>query len=300
MKAKLEDSKKSGIYCIKNLINNKIYVGKAKDIHKRIKAHITSLNTKSKDENRHLINAWHKYGRENFDYYILEYLYLDESLLKNRERYWQIETECLNRNIGYNLRFDSETNVIVSRETRDKMSISGNKRMAIPEQKQKATLVIRNYWKDNPDKILEMARKVSEVNSKYTIVQLDSNLNIIKEWTQPELRKSEYYLPNILQHCNGGRKGFYKNCIWRYKNKINGEIIFLEIPKVRDFRVVMLDKEKGNMIKFYESSKEANLEFNHGKGNINVMCKNKLIWKKFSYYFRYNEDVNLINNETNR
>ena len=52
-----KDKKKSGIYVIKNKINNKIYVGKAVDIYKRIKAHVTLLNTKSKNENIHLINA---------------------------------------------------------------------------------------------------------------------------------------------------------------------------------------------------------------------------------------------------
>ena len=50
-----EDQNKSGIYVIK--INNKVYVGKAVNIYRRIKAHITALNTKSKDENRHLINS---------------------------------------------------------------------------------------------------------------------------------------------------------------------------------------------------------------------------------------------------
>ncbi len=52
-----EDQNKSGIYVIKNKINNKVYVGKAVNIYRRIKAHITALNTKSKDENRHLINS---------------------------------------------------------------------------------------------------------------------------------------------------------------------------------------------------------------------------------------------------
>ena len=52
-----EDKKKSGIYVIKNLINNKVYVGKAIDIYRRIKDHVTALNTKNKNENPHLINS---------------------------------------------------------------------------------------------------------------------------------------------------------------------------------------------------------------------------------------------------
>ena len=66
------DLGRSGIYCIRNINNNKIYIGKSVNIYKRIKAHTTALNTKSKDENRHLINAWHKYGRDKFEYFVIE------------------------------------------------------------------------------------------------------------------------------------------------------------------------------------------------------------------------------------
>ena len=52
-----EDKKKSGIYVIKNKINNKVYVGKSVDIYLRIKAHVTGLNTKNLNENCHLINS---------------------------------------------------------------------------------------------------------------------------------------------------------------------------------------------------------------------------------------------------
>ena len=57
MKANIKDKEKIGIYVIRNLTNNKVYVGKAINIHRRIKQHITQLNHKSKDENIHLINS---------------------------------------------------------------------------------------------------------------------------------------------------------------------------------------------------------------------------------------------------
>ena len=75
MKQRTEDKFKSGIYVIQNKKKQKKYVGKALDIYKRIKSHVTALNTQSKDENRHLINSWHKYGREAFSYYVIEYIY---------------------------------------------------------------------------------------------------------------------------------------------------------------------------------------------------------------------------------
>lgn len=57
MKLNKNDRKKCGIYCIKNTINSKVYVGKAKDIYNRIQGHIYALRRKSKNENRYLINA---------------------------------------------------------------------------------------------------------------------------------------------------------------------------------------------------------------------------------------------------
>ena len=85
-----EDKKKSGIYVIKNLINNKVYVGKAVDIYRRIKDHVTGLNTKNKNENPYLINSWHKHKRENFTYYVAEYITIEDrdeldNKLKDRE-----------------------------------------------------------------------------------------------------------------------------------------------------------------------------------------------------------------------
>ena len=37
---------KCGIYCIRNIKNSKVYVGKAKDIYKRIRDHIYFLRKK--------------------------------------------------------------------------------------------------------------------------------------------------------------------------------------------------------------------------------------------------------------
>ena len=75
-----------GIYGIKNLINNKIYVGKTGmnfgdrwDNHK-------ALLRNNKHDNLYLQHAWNKYGEENFEFIILEDCNIDE--LNDREIYW--------------------------------------------------------------------------------------------------------------------------------------------------------------------------------------------------------------------
>ena len=67
------DINKSGIYMIKNLINNKVYIGKSINIYKRIVCHISGLNKSDKNENRYLIRSWKKYGSVNFEYSVIEY-----------------------------------------------------------------------------------------------------------------------------------------------------------------------------------------------------------------------------------
>ncbi len=77
----------SGIYCFKNLINNKRYIGQSIDIYNRYDQHIWRLDHKYwEKENHHLIRAWHKYGKENFEFTILEECNIDD--LDNREIYW--------------------------------------------------------------------------------------------------------------------------------------------------------------------------------------------------------------------
>ena len=55
----------TGIYIIKNLINNKIYIGSAVNIKKRFCEHIWALN-KDSHCNIYLQRSWNKYGEENF------------------------------------------------------------------------------------------------------------------------------------------------------------------------------------------------------------------------------------------
>jgi len=57
----------SGLYEIRNLINDKIYVGSAIDIPQRFRSHKSSLR-RHKHYNPILQNSWNKYGEKNFSF----------------------------------------------------------------------------------------------------------------------------------------------------------------------------------------------------------------------------------------
>jgi len=74
-----------GIYKIKNLINNHVYIGSTKNFYKRIIEHENLLN-KKRHHSRYLQNAWNKYGNSVFIFGMLE-ITEDKDLI-NREQYY--------------------------------------------------------------------------------------------------------------------------------------------------------------------------------------------------------------------
>jgi len=206
-----------GIYIINNLVNNKSYIGQSINIEKRFKAHLNSLKN-NKHDNSYLQNSWNKYGKENFEFKILEEVYnhLD---LGDKEQYW---IDAYNSyNCGYNLKlggfvgigykFSKETkekmskakkgkpshkkgikcseevkkhmregkkiyweNNIVSEETKEKLSIAGQKRHVSEKTKEKLRAgkigkprpreYLEKAWEANRGRVLseEHKRKISE------------------------------------------------------------------------------------------------------------------------------------------
>ena len=74
-----------GIYSITNLVNNKVYVGSSTNINHRFITHKSRLRNNIHC-NKHLQNAWNKYGEENFKFEVIEEC--EEDKLTEREQYW--------------------------------------------------------------------------------------------------------------------------------------------------------------------------------------------------------------------
>ncbi len=149
---KSNKEKQCGIYIIKNLVNNKVYIGKSKNIVRRFYQHKYDLkNNNFRKENEYFINAYNKYGKENFKYEILELLPLDENLVAERELYWVEKYNSDNRLYGYNLRKDSSTKMIVHPETSLKISNRLKKEWSSGIRKNHSKKLANN-WKLTPDR----------------------------------------------------------------------------------------------------------------------------------------------------
>ena len=110
---------KTGVYCILNTIDGKRYVGQSCYMDKRRLRHFSDL-VGGKHYNSHLQKAFIKYGRESFEWHILEEV--PEEMLDIRERVWIEYYQSNNHQFGYN----NETGGCLlkhhSEETRRKMS----------------------------------------------------------------------------------------------------------------------------------------------------------------------------------
>lgn len=123
----------SGIYCIKNVKNGKLYIGQAVDIEKRWYHHKNRLNV-GNHANVHLQRAWEKYGESSFDFIILqEFKDKDSETIDSMEEKWINFYNSRNGKFGYNIKVGGnsqvgENNLMFgrkqSKKTRAKISTS--------------------------------------------------------------------------------------------------------------------------------------------------------------------------------
>lgn len=108
-----KDLKKTGVYCILNIVNNKVYVGSSINMYSRLMKH-RSLLRNNKHDNIILQNSWIKHGEDKFYCFIVEVC--KQSELTDREQHY-INT----LNSYYNITRIVDRNVL-SKESRLKQS----------------------------------------------------------------------------------------------------------------------------------------------------------------------------------
>lgn len=96
----------SGIYCILNIINSKIYVGSTVDLKTREQTHFSHLRNKA-HHNQYLQSAFNKYGENNFIFTVLEFVE-DTTILIQKE---QLYIQKFSPDVLYNINPNAASNL---------------------------------------------------------------------------------------------------------------------------------------------------------------------------------------------
>lgn len=106
----------TGIYCIIHKESLKCYIGQSVNIHNRFNGYLSVANNSIKRQTK-LYRAFQKYGRESFDFEIIEKC--SEDKLNEREIFWIAFYDSVKN--GYNLTYGGEGGK-KSEETKQRMS----------------------------------------------------------------------------------------------------------------------------------------------------------------------------------
>jgi len=221
-----------GIYYIKCLINNKMYIGLTNNLRKRFNIHKHYLRN-NKHDNPYLQNSWNKHGENNYLFGILEYC--NEDLLSEREIFNFTNDMKIKSSISHTknsiIQFDFQGNIINKWRNVKEFSVSIGKVNAIKSiydccnknTRRKTYLnYIWMYEKDYLKNGIDLSYYLNKsVKTAKPVLQFDLQGNFISEF------KSIYQAgkttgiksQNIQNCCNKNQKssgGF----IWYYKNNI--------------------------------------------------------------------------------
>lgn len=108
-----------GIYCIKNQVNDKKYIGQSIHLAERLSWHRQALN-RGDHHNKHLQNAWNKYGENSFEFDVV--CECDEDQLDEYERNYIHENKTTDERYGYNEESGGNKHKHLSERTKAKIS----------------------------------------------------------------------------------------------------------------------------------------------------------------------------------
>lgn len=189
----------SGIYAIRNLADNKKYIGSSNDIYGRLKTHERNLK-----HNKHKNIELQCDYNDNKDNFVFETIIIcEEEMLIKLENFYIKTFNTHNEKYGYNI--GSAKRHSHSQLTKDKI-----RDFMLTYKHSKSHMVRlfeanKIYWENNSRKILQYHGK---------------NNNLIKEWNNiGEIIKNPKYKKGGIYSClskNNRRKTAY-GFIWRYK-----------------------------------------------------------------------------------
>lgn len=128
----METGSDIGIYKITNIITEMSYIGQSRHLNSRLTRHKNGQGVQL------ISKSIRKHGSDNFIFEILEEC--DIESLNEKEQYWIEKFECMSPN-GYNLTSGGGQNIIVSEETKKKMSLAQTGKIITDSTKEKLSLI---------------------------------------------------------------------------------------------------------------------------------------------------------------
>jgi group I intron endonuclease len=183
---------KYNIYCIKNEINGKIYIGyTSKTINERFNTH--KKNAKKKI-NRRLYDAMNKYGCENFTIYEIDEVFDIQSAQEIES--WYIYIFGSNKSkYGYNMTYGGDGGYTLSKWTDD------DKKKLYDHQKiKREDTFMERYGVKTPTQLDWVKKKISNAHKSKTISE--NHKNSISKTIKEKIKKGEF-IPNT----SGLKKG---------------------------------------------------------------------------------------------
>lgn len=276
----------TGIYKIENKINHKIYIGQSINIERRWRAHLNATQT----HNNKLWAALNKYGKDNFDFSIIEEC--PKELLDEREQYWIKYYDSYNN--GYNLTLGGDGKQTANYEEIKQAYEELGSILKVSKELGINLQTIRNalqyYHINYYDKSINLPKTVIMINP-YTLEKEQIFSSIAKAADYVGINESS--IRAVLYGKCDLAGGYYWQTLEEEKNLI---------PISKEYYDYILNKKKNNktnkpkkilqydinntLIKEYKSLSAANTEMGKCKNNkaiLNACQTNKLL---YGYYWK--------------
>lgn len=284
----------SGIYKIKNVINNKSYIGSSININNRIKQHKESL-LKGKHHSIKLQRSYDKYGVNNFKFEIIEEV-PNENLIDREQHYINLFDSYNN---GYNSVGYAGSNLGMKHGdfTKNKIRLSsiGNKNMLdkkhTDETKNKIREKLKGLSKSDDIKLKMVVSHTGKKLSNETKLKL-SDLKKGKPLSEEHKKKLSDSHIDIKQSLETIEKRVKLNCGKKrtdeVKKKISAKMLGIKKGQMsnenklkRSKRILLIN---GDVTKEYESIKNCAIDLKITSNRISEVLNNK---KKFYKRYRF-------------
>lgn len=268
-----------GIYCIKNIINNKVYIGKSKNIPERWEKHLYALKSNT-HPNSHLQSSFNKHGEINFKFLILESSSQNtDDILNELEIKMIKEYKSHIDSYGYNKTFGGEG---ASHTEEIKQKISNSLKGRPLDERRKEILKKANTGLKRTE---ELKKQISE-RQRVSILQYDLEMNFIKKWSSIREAANELkFCESGINACINGKQETSKGFIWKRKEN---PVEYIQKPRNvymgKPFQVNQYNLE-GLFLRTWISISEASKQTKTSKSSIIRCCKNKqktannFLWK---------------------